>query len=144
MSNKLGLAFAIVAEAFKNKQDKGGEPYILHCIRVMNGVDPNNEDKRIAAVLHDVPEDCPEWTFDKLREAGFSERVIDLLKLLTHDKEKVSYEDYIKRISHDPDATDIKKADLRDNSDITRLKGLRKKDVERMEKYHRAYTYLNN
>lgn len=142
MNSKLGLAFAIVAEAFKDKTDKAGEPYILHCIRVMSGVDPNDEEKRIAAVLHDLVEDT-DWTIDKLRAVGFSERVLKLLFLLTHVKEEMTYDEYIERISNDPDATDIKRADLRDNSDITRLKGLRKKDFERMKKYHRAYIYLS-
>ena len=36
----------------------------------------------------------------------------------------------------------IKLTDLEHNSKITRLKGLRKKDFDRLEKYHRAYTYL--
>lgn len=74
---------------------------------------------------------------------GFSERVVKAVGLLTHDK-KMFYEDYIKVISTDQLATAIKMADLRDNSDITRMKGVRKKDFDRLEKYHRAYTYLKN
>lgn len=49
----------------------------------------------------------------------------------------------IKAISFNEDARLVKLADLKDNSDITRLKGLRKKDLERMEKYHRSYIYLS-
>ena len=36
--SKLGLAIAIAAEAFKDKVDKGGQPYILHCLRVMGNL----------------------------------------------------------------------------------------------------------
>lgn len=50
---------------------------------------------------------------------------------------------YIKNIAGDPDAKAIKLADLKDNMDTTRLKKLRKKDIDRMEKYHKAYVYLS-
>lgn len=139
--NKLGLAIAITAEAFKHKTDKGGHPYILHCLRVMNAVN-GDECTKVAAVLHDTIEDT-DITFEALTKLGFSDKTIGLLHLLTHQKE-TSYDDYIKAIAVSPEATEIKKADLRDNSDITRLKGLRKKDLDRIEKYHRAYMYLTN
>jgi len=140
--NKLGLAISIAAEGFKDKTDKGGQPYILHCLRVMNSVDQNDEELKIIAVLHDVVEDgiC---TYGALVNFGFSDRVLYNVNLLTHDK-SVDYMEYIKRIAHSSDAVKVKLADLKDNSDITRLKGLTKKDFDRMEKYHTAYTYLSN
>jgi hypothetical protein len=61
---------------------------------------------------------------------------------LTHRKE-IPYDDYIKAISFNADAVKVKLADLKDNSDITRLKGLTKKDFDRMEKYHRSFMYLS-
>ena len=140
--NKLGLAISIVAQAFEGKTDKGGKPYILHCLRVMNSVNQKDEDLMIAAILHDIVEDT-DYTFAKLTSLGFSDRVVGILHLLTHNKE-TPYEEYIKAISVSPDATQIKLADLKDNSDITRIKGLRKKDIDRIEKYHRAYVYLSN
>lgn len=109
---------------------------------VMNNVNQNDEELMSAAVLHDVIEDT-EMEFNLLTQLGFSERVIGILYLLTHNKE-TPYEEYIKAISVSKDATEIKLADLKDNSDITRLKGLRKKDIDRIEKYHRAYIYLKN
>ena len=139
--NKLALAIAITAEAFKNKIDKGGHPYILHCLRVMNGV-TGDECTKCASVMHDLIEDT-DFTFAKLTELGFSDKTIGLLHLLTHQKE-THYDEYIKAISVSPEATQIKLRDLEDNSNITRLKGLRKKDLDRMEKYHRAYIYLSN
>lgn len=141
MSN-LATAIALAAEGFRYKTDKAGEPYILHCLRVMNNPKCNTEDRKIAAVLHDVVEDgvCE---FEDLAIKGFSNRIIFLLRLLTHDKKKVTYDEYIKTISIDDDATAVKLSDLEDNSQITRLKGLGKKDFDRMEKYHRAYTYLS-
>lgn len=137
----LAKAIAIAAEAFKNTLDKGGQPYILHCLRVMNNTQ-GDECVKCAAVLHDVVEDT-EWTFEMLTREGFSDKTIGILHLITHQKE-TSYQDYIKAISVSADATNIKLRDLEDNSNITRLKGLRKKDMERLEKYHWAYIYLNN
>jgi (p)ppGpp synthase/HD superfamily hydrolase len=137
----LGIAIAIAAKGFENKTDKAGEPYILHCLRVMNGVDQNDKELMAMAVLHDVVEDgvC---TINDLISHGFSQRVLIGVITLTHNKD-VSYDDYIKHISACPDAVKVKLADLKDNSNITRLKGLTKKDFDRMEKYHRSYTYLS-
>lgn len=140
--NKLALAIHIAAEAFKDKVDKAGKPYILHCLRVMNNVDQNDDELMQIAVLHDIIEDT-DYTSNKLRKLNFSDRVIDALILLTHDKNE-SYDDYIRFLSINQDATKVKLADLIDNSNITRLKGLRKKDFLRMEKYHKAFIYLSN
>ena len=139
----LAKAISIAAKAFEGKKDKGGKPYILHCLRVMNGVDQNDEELMTIGILHDVVEDCKEWTLSDLKfKVGFSDRVIDALYLLTHRKE-VSYDDYIKAIALNEDARQVKLADLKDNSNITRLKGLTKRDFDRLEKYSRSYIYLS-
>lgn len=140
--SKLGLAISIASKAFENKLDKGGKPYILHCLFVMNKVQHLGEEAMITAVLHDVPEDT-DITLAQLSEMGFSEKVIGDLFLLTHKKE-TPYDEYIKAISVSKTATEIKKADLEHNSNITRLKGVRKKDFDRLEKYSRAFLYLSN
>ena len=137
----LGLAISITAKAFQDKRDKGGEPYIMHCLRVMNGVSHLGESVMCAAVMHDLIEDT-EWTIADLHESGFSTKTTGIISFLTH-KDGISYMDYIKFLAHNKDAVEIKRADLRDNSDITRLKGLTRKDHNRMEKYHTAYTYLS-
>lgn len=137
----LGLAIAITAEAFKEKKDKGGNPYILHCLRVMDGVWHLGHDAMCAAVMHDLVEDA-DYTNRDLLELGFSDEIVMWVDLLTHNPDR-EYMSYINRLSFDKVAKEIKKADLRDNSDITRLKGLRKKDFDRLEKYSRAYVYLS-
>ncbi len=138
----LAHTIAFVSEAFKDKLDKGGYPYILHCIRVMNNLNTTDEELNIIAMLHDCVEDkvC---TIQDLVNMKYSQRVIYSIILLTHDKNK-QYMEYIKELCHDKDARLVKLADLKDNSNITRLKGLTKKDFDRMEKYHTAYTYLSN
>ena len=141
----LGKAISLAAQTFENIKDKGGQPYILHCLRVMNNLHTDDEELKIIAILHDVPEDDgrnPDVVLRELSMLGFSDRVIKALDLLTH-RRGVSYDNYIKAISLNPDATKVKLADLKDNSDITRLKGLSKKDFDRMEKYHRSFVYLS-
>lgn len=136
----LAKAIAIAAQSHCQQLDKGGNAYILHPIRIMMRLRTNDEELMQIAILHDVIEDSA-CSVEDLHNAGFSERVIKALTCLTHNKNE-SYTDYIKRIGTNHDATLVKLEDLRDNSDITRLKGIRQKDLERIEKYHRSYLYL--
>lgn len=140
---QLGIAIAIASHAFRKRLDKGGQPYTLHLLRVWEGVKDESVHVQCAAWLHDLLEDYPdEWDILRLARNGFSEDTIRMVDLLTHRKDE-PYEKYIKRIASNTGATAVKLADLRDNSDITRLKGLTKKDLDRLEKYFRAYTYLS-
>lgn len=143
----LALAIAITSEAFKNTLDKGGHPYILHCIRVMMNTE-GDECVKCAAMMHDLVEDTDEtspinYTFELLQELGFSDKTIGLLKLLTHDR-VIPYMEYIKTLSISDGAKRIKIKDIEDNSNITRLKGVRDEDFERLKKYSIAYLYLNS
>ena len=135
----LDRAISIAAQSFEGKFDRGGKPYILHCLYVMHRLRPDQELMTIA-VLHDLVEDT-DWTFEMLQDEGFSHRVITALDCLTH-RDGEDYEDYIHRVATNQDARDVKLVDLKHNSDITRMKGLRDKDLVRIEKYHRAYAYL--
>jgi len=83
-----------------------------------------------------------DWTLEMLREEGFSEEIIHLVDLLTHDPEKQTYEQYIEGIKDSPRAVKVKRADLRHNSNITRMKGLKERDFKRLAKYHKAYEKL--
>lgn len=139
--SKLGHAIAIAATSHKDLRDKGGNAYILHPIRIMMRLRTSDEDLMIMAIMHDVIEDDPEWTLERLKEEGFSQRVIDGLRVLTHLKED-SYEDYIRKVGTNADAIRVKLEDLRDNSDLSRLKGITQKDFDRVIKYQKAYTYL--
>lgn len=117
MSATLDDAIALAAEHFKGIADKDGQPYVLHCIRVMLDVDSLEE--KIVGVLHDLVEDT-EVTLDDLRQAGFSETVIRGVDLMTH-RSDVSYADYVVRLRVDPIATAVKLSDLRDNLSPRRL-----------------------
>ena len=142
----LAKAIQIASEAHLNQIDKGGKPYILHPLWVMDRVRHLGEDYMVVAVLHDVIEDT-NWTLDNLRIVlsacdNYTDNIITALSLLTKVLEDQDYMNYIRNISFNPIAKEVKLRDLEHNTKITRLKGLRKKDFDRLEKYHRAYTYL--
>lgn len=136
----LAKAIAIAGVAFADKTDKGGKPYILHCLRVMNAVEYLGEEAMIVAVLHDLIEDT-EWTVEMLLSEGFERPAVEMIKMMTHiDNEP--YDDYIARVALNKITRHVKMADLQDNSNIHRMKGIREKDFKRLEKYFRSYAYL--
>lgn len=150
--NPVGVAMAISAYLCRFDKDKGGVAYILHPIRSMMRLRTKDEVQNILSIMHDSIEDHgDELTFDMLEVMGFHNDVIVGLKLLTHDK-SVEYDAYCRNMAENelvPVALRIKviKAklqDLRDNSDIMRLRGVTDKDFERMKKYHRNHLYLED
>lgn len=136
----LSKAIALAAKVHEGQIDRGGKAYILHPLRVMNGLSIYDQELMAIGVLHDVVEDSA-VTFEDLENMGFTPRVVGALRLLTHI-EGESYEDYIDRIATNEDAVKVKIEDLVDNSDLSRLKGVRPKDWERQAKYTNAYLRL--
>lgn len=136
----LERAIAIAAEAHAGQVDKAGAPYVLHPLRMMLAL--QTPDERIVAVLHDVCEDCPGWDFDRLRREGFSEVVLAALETVTK-REGESYEDFVRRAGANPIGRAVKLADLRDNSDLSRIAAPTAQDMERVEKYRRAIAALS-
>lgn len=136
----LARAIFITAEEFQHITDRGGSAYILHCLEVMNKVKYLGELAMVCAILHDLIEDT-EWTIDMLREDGFTEDVLSIVSLLTRNKNK-TYMEYIKSISENHIATQIKLADLSHNMDLTRLKKITERDIIRTHVYHNAVSFL--
>lgn len=137
-----GKAMAIAADAHQDQRDKGGHAYILHPMRLVMRLRTDDEELMCIAAMHDTVEDSKgSVTLETLKDEGFSERVVSALALLTHDP-KVPYDTYIQAIASNTDAILVKLEDLRDNSDITRLKGLTDKDTDRIKKYQKAFTFL--
>jgi (p)ppGpp synthase/HD superfamily hydrolase len=132
MKSNLSLAIRIATEAHDGQEDKGGEPYILHPLRVMMAVKGARE--RIAAVLHDVAEDCSEWPLERLREQPFSGAVCDALDALTR-RPGEDYSTFIDRCAADPIARVVKMADLKDNMNLSRIKHPTERDAARVRKY---------
>ena len=131
----LERAIVIAAEGHAGVKDKGGAPYILHPLRMMLSLSSNDE--RIVAVLHDVCEDCPGWTFDRLRAEGFSESVIAAIESVTK-REGESYDAFVLRAAANPIGRRVKLADLEDNCDLSRIAAPTDSDHQRIEKYCRA------
>lgn len=141
--NSVEQAIAIAVKAHAGQTDKAGQPYILHPLRVMLRVQTPEE--RIAAVLHDVVEDCG-VTLGELREAGFPASAVEAVEVLTHAP-KLSEEEYfevIRRAAAHPIARRVKRADLEDNLDIRRITVLTERDLARLNKYKRAVRLLDS
>lgn len=135
----LERAIEIAQEAHKGVKDKGGHDYIHHPIRVMHAM--SNDQEKIVAILHDVVEDS-DWTFERLKEEGFEDSVIESLRCVTKHSEEEDYQEFIKRAATNKIATKVKMADIEDNLDLSRLGTLTEKDLTRIEKYKKALKYL--
>jgi (p)ppGpp synthase/HD superfamily hydrolase len=101
-----------------------------------------SEAEMIVAALHDVIEDNPDWTFERLQAEGFSAEIIEAVDHLTR-REEESYEEFVERAQQNPLARQVKLADLEDNMDLKRIKNLTKKDKERLARYHKAWLKIH-
>ena len=133
-------AMKLCFDAHKNQVDKSGMPYIFHPMCIAEKMD--TEESIIVALLHDVVEDT-DYTLDDLRKMGFGDAVIEALTLMTHDP-SVPYMKYVEAISTNPIASKVKLADLRHNSDLSRLDKIDAKALTRVEKYAAAIKLLES
>lgn len=131
-------ALKLCFDAHKDQVDKSGLPYVFHPFHLAEQM--KDEDTTIVALLHDVVEDT-EYTLDDIRTMGFSDSVIAALALLTHD-ENTEYMEYVTAIKKNPIATAVKLADLRHNSDLSRLDTVDEKAEKRRGKYLAAIELL--
>jgi len=138
--NTLDKAISIAKKAHANQKDKAGADYINHPLRVMKA--GNTTEEKIVGVLHDVIEDS-DWTFEMLKEEGFSQEVLDALRCLTKLSEDEPYDHFIERVKSNPLAISVKLNDILDNMDIRRLPELTDNDEIRLRKYLKAYKELN-
>lgn len=131
-------AMKIAFEAHKDQLDKNGIPYIYHPVHLAEQM--TDEATICVALLHDAVEDT-DITFEELENAGFTKEIMGAIRCMTHDK-AVPYMDYIQEIKKNPIAKCVKLADLRHNSDLTRLDVVDEKAKKRGEKYKRAIQLL--
>ncbi len=132
------LALKISFEAHKNQLDKSGMPYVYHPFHLAEQM--TDEASTCVALLHDTVEDT-DMTLDDLRGYGFGEDIISAIALMTHD-DAVPYMDYVRKIKSNPIARAVKLADLRHNSDLSRLDTVDEKALARAEKYAEAIRIL--
>ena len=133
-------ALLISFNAHKNQVDKSGMPYVYHPFHLAEQMD--NEFTTCVALLHDVVEDT-DITLDDLKAQGFPREVTDAIVLMTHN-DAVPYLDYVAEIKDNPIACAVKLADLKHNSDLTRLEYVDSKALERAEKYRKAIRILED
>ena len=124
--------------AHKHQKDKSGMPYVFHPFHVAEQM--TNEVTTVVALLHDVVEDTG-YTLNDIEAMGFGKDVVDALALMTHDK-NVPYLDYVAKLKDNRIAREVKLADLKHNSDLSRLSKVTPKDMERVEKYKKAIALL--
>lgn len=134
----LNRAIKLAEIAHEGQLDKGGKPYIEHCIRVMNNV--NTVEEKIVAVLHDVFEDTP-YPLKYLLAQGYSIEIYNALDAITKRKCE-PYNNYILRIINNKLALIVKLADMEDNMNLTRINNPTEKDYIRLRKYEYYYQIL--
>ncbi len=132
-------ALKICFESHKEQVDKSGMPYVFHPFHLAEQM--ADEATTVVALLHDVVEDTA-ISFEDLEKQGFSDEIMVALKLLTNDK-NIPYMDYVAEIKKNTIATKVKLADLKHNSDLTRLSVVDEKSLKRKEKYEKAIKFLS-
>lgn len=136
----LEKALMLAAAAHAGQLDKAGQPYILHPLR--QAVQAPTLETQILAVLHDVVEDSA-TTLDDLRMAGFDDEIVSAVDALTR-RDGEDYFAYLRRAVANPLARVVKRLDLLDNMDLTRLPGpLSDGDIERLRRYKAALAIVD-
>ncbi len=128
----------IALKAHSGQRDKAGKTYLLHPLRIMAKME--TEEEMAVALLHDVIEDS-DITAEDLIKAGIPESVTDAVSLLSKLKGE-TYDQFMDRVLQNSLASKVKKADIEDNINVLRLTSVRHADLERVGKYHRAWTKL--
>ncbi|WP_394427459.1 HD domain-containing protein [Streptomyces sp. SGAir0957] len=121
---------ALAAAAHAGQVDKIGVPYIEHVRAVADGLVPFGDELVMAGLLHDVLEDT-DVTGDDLLERGVPARVVVIVRAVTNQAD-VTYDETIRRITGDPQATLVKIADNAHNSHPARCVRLPADEKERL------------
>lgn len=126
------IAEAIARMAHLHQKRKfSAEPYIIHPGAVAAAVAHPNQ--KTVAWLHDVLEDCPDWTPERLENCGIPRLLVREVLILTRLKNE-SYYDFIMRIRNaslglasivkiadiDHNLRDLKPGSLRDKYELAR------------------------
>lgn len=131
-------AMKLCYTAHAGQLDKSGLPYVLHPVHLAEQME--DEYTTVTALLHDVVEDTA-YSLEDLRRMGYPEQILEAISLLTH-REGIPYLEYVAAIKENPIARRVKLADLRHNSDLTRLDAVDEKALARAEKYKQAIRLL--
>ena len=131
-------AMKLAYRAHHGQTDKSGIPYIFHPYHLAEQMD--DEYSICVALLHDVVEDTS-VTLDELKKI-FPKEIIEAVALMTH-RDGEPYLEYVARIATNPLAKKVKLADLRHNTDETRLEEADESTLTYYrKKYQKAFEIL--
>lgn len=134
----LEKAIALAATQHAGQLDKGGQPYILHPLRLI--LQFSNPTLQIIAVLHDILEDTA-TTAEDLKALGFSAEIIQAIQALTKQTGESRLE-AAKRTTLNPLATQVKYVDVLDNMNLSRINNPTARDFARLEEYKEVLEIL--
>lgn len=132
-------AYELANNLHRGQVDKSGQPYIDHLIEVANQME--GKEAIMVALLHDAMEDQG-VTVCFLKNQKYPDEVIEAITVLT--KTDDDYMAYIQKVKENPLARVVKIADMRHNSDLSRLKFVSEKDIARKEKYLKSIQLLQD
>ena len=135
---KTKMALKLCFQAHKEQTDKSGMPYVFHPFHLAEQME--TEETTVVALLHDLIEDT-DYTIEDLEKMGFDQTITDAIALMTH-ADGVAYMDYVAMIKNNPIAKAVKLADLKHNSDLSRLDVVDEAALIRREKYLKAIAFL--
>ena len=132
--------------AHDGQTDKGGNPYWMHPVAVMNRLGPNASDtERMVALLHDVIEDT-KYTEQDLIDMGWSTDVVNAVRLLSRPDgdNRPTYMEWIRSIAASGNrmAIKVKIADNEENSDPKRIAQLPPEGRDIVKRYERSLKIL--
>ncbi len=131
-------ALALACSVHQGQTDDFGMPLIAHIIHVAERM--TDEDTVVVSLLHETLERGV-LTLSDLRREGFSEKIVAAVNVLTYRGER-QYIRFIRRIRENRIAAAVKAADLRHDTDITRMDAITDADSARIQKYERALKVL--
>lgn len=139
MSTLEAKAQRLATRVHAGQVDKAGEPYIGHAERVAGRL--TSVEAKVVAWLHDVIEDGGLGMGDLLA-AGIPSHIATAVVAISRQPEETA-ESYYRRVRANPLATEVKAADIADNTDPARLAALDAETRDRLvEKYATARRLL--
>lgn len=117
---------------------KGGLPYILHPVAVMNNV--ASIDAKIVAICHDLLEDTDATVAD-LKQLGCSDEIVSAIQTLTKLKGESRIE-AAQRVCQNRLACEVKIADVTHNMDLSRLPEITDSAMKRHAQYQQVLEIL--
>ncbi len=155
MSDKIKRAELLARFVHLGQKRRDGEEYINHPKRIVeeykNIICGGKEFREVAPPLTPEQEDivCAIWLHDCIEDAKYPDTIGDmifdyfnlntlyLVGILTHNKKRDSYNEYIEWVSQYPHALQIKFLDMIDNTSY-------KIPMKQWQKYHDACIFLQN